>query len=128
MLEPCSKRDTCIGYPYCCEACWTAADIYNHYPLYDNAPKPPNVAYLCDRLACPDCSYPECKHTTDISHAVNFTVMRSDGENSNKYMEMERETVEPDMRDIVQKRVCFPDYYDDYDDYDRTTSGLIEEY
>lgn len=30
------------------------------------------VAYLCDRQACETCSYPDCKHTTDIDHAVNF--------------------------------------------------------
>lgn len=29
------------------------------------------VLYLCDRRACPEC-LPECKHTTDISHAENF--------------------------------------------------------
>lgn len=28
--------------------------------------------YLCDRKQCGDrCHYPECRHTTDISHAVN---------------------------------------------------------
>ena len=27
--------------------------------------------YLCDRKACEHCS-PECRHTTDIYHAVNF--------------------------------------------------------
>lgn len=32
----------------------------------------PKVAYLCDRLACKECHYPECKHTFDISHAKNF--------------------------------------------------------
>lgn len=30
------------------------------------------VLYLCDRKACENCVYPLCKHTTDISHAVNF--------------------------------------------------------
>lgn len=29
------------------------------------------VAYLCDREACERCSA-ECRHTEDISHAVNF--------------------------------------------------------
>lgn len=32
----------------------------------------PIVAYLCDRHACSECSYPTCMHTTDIDHAVNF--------------------------------------------------------
>ena len=27
--------------------------------------------YLCDRRACKHCS-PECRHTTDITHAKNF--------------------------------------------------------
>ena len=30
------------------------------------------VLYLCDRRACSKCSYPQCEHTTDISHAKNF--------------------------------------------------------
>lgn len=30
------------------------------------------ILYLCDRKACSNCSYPECKHTTNICHAVNF--------------------------------------------------------
>lgn len=33
-----------------------------------------NVLYLCDRKQCGDkCSYPMCKYTTNIEHAVNFT-------------------------------------------------------
>ena len=28
--------------------------------------------YLCDRKACERCSYPKCKHTTNIYHARNF--------------------------------------------------------
>lgn len=32
-----------------------------------------NVIYLCDRKECGDrCSYPTCKHTTNVEHAVNF--------------------------------------------------------
>lgn len=29
------------------------------------------VLYVCDRRACHKC-YPECHHTSDISHAVHF--------------------------------------------------------
>lgn len=29
------------------------------------------VFFLCDRKQCENCS-PECRHTTDVSHAVNF--------------------------------------------------------
>jgi hypothetical protein len=31
----------------------------------------PTVFFLCDRKACDKC-HPECTHTADISHAVNF--------------------------------------------------------
>lgn len=30
------------------------------------------VMYLCDRKQCPNCTYPTCKHTSDITHAKNF--------------------------------------------------------
>ena len=34
--------------------------------------KPKVVLYLCDCKRCGDrCHYPDCRHTTDISHAVN---------------------------------------------------------
>ena len=32
----------------------------------------PSVLYRCDRRACLTCSYPDCQHTPDISHAVDF--------------------------------------------------------
>lgn len=31
-----------------------------------------NVIYICDRKQCERCSYPTCKHTQDVTHAVNF--------------------------------------------------------
>lgn len=31
-----------------------------------------HIAYICDRMACPKCSYPQCQHTCDVRHAVNF--------------------------------------------------------
>jgi len=31
-----------------------------------------DILYLCDRRACEKCRYPECKHTSDINHAVDF--------------------------------------------------------
>lgn len=31
-----------------------------------------SVAFICDRKQCPRCCWPECKHTTDVTHAVNF--------------------------------------------------------
>ncbi len=30
------------------------------------------ITYLCDRKACTNCMAPECMHTMDIRHAVNF--------------------------------------------------------
>lgn len=33
------------------------------------------VLYLCDRRACENCSYPRCKHTSDVTHALNFECM-----------------------------------------------------
>lgn len=37
--------------------------------------KQPKVLYLCDLHRCDKCS-PECRHTSDISHAVSFHVVR----------------------------------------------------
>lgn len=34
--------------------------------------EPDTALYLCDQRLCDNCNYPLCKHTTDISHAVNF--------------------------------------------------------
>ena len=31
-----------------------------------------DVCYICDRKKCSDCSYPECMHTTDVTHAASF--------------------------------------------------------
>ena len=48
-------------------------------------PEPRNtikILYLCDRLKCENCSYPNCKHTSDITHAANF---KNKIENENGY-------------------------------------------
>ena len=40
----------------------------------------PDVFYICDRTACESCS-PDCNHTSDITHAVNFYKLpKSDSE------------------------------------------------
>lgn len=48
-------------------------------------------AYLCDTLQCPDCSFPECSHTTDENHRIHEenTEMRLVGSSNdtNYYME-----------------------------------------
>lgn len=37
------------------------------------------VLFLCDRKACEGgCLYPNCSHTTDITHAKNFESIRID--------------------------------------------------
>ena len=46
-----------------------------------------NVAYICDRHDCEFCDNPECRHTFNIEHAVNFK--RFDGD---KYIEEPKET------------------------------------
>lgn len=33
-----------------------------------------DILYLCDRRACHGGCSPECKHTQDITHAVNFEI------------------------------------------------------
>lgn len=33
---------------------------------------PPKILYLCDLKKCDNCSFPTCRHTADITHAVNF--------------------------------------------------------
>lgn len=35
--------------------------------------KQSKTAFLCDRKTCGKCSYPVCRHTTDPSHALNFS-------------------------------------------------------
>lgn len=37
-----------------------------------------NVIYICDHKACDKCSYPQCKHTQDVTHAVNFEKFAED--------------------------------------------------
>ena len=34
-----------------------------------------NVLYLCDRRACNPCHNEYCRHTNDITHAVNFGML-----------------------------------------------------
>lgn len=54
-----------------------------------------NVLYLCDRKPCGDkCTYPDCRHTTDISHAVNFVKIRYSPRNLNEIVEVYTEKEE----------------------------------
>lgn len=45
----------------------------------------PKITYLCDKRACNPCSNTECRHTTDITHAVNFKSVAP-----SKYAEQDR--------------------------------------
>ena len=66
-----------------------------------------NVVFLCDRLACPNCSYPTCRHTFDPSHAVNFEKTRNDigGPNNVEiieyFVEKEEETKEDGSESVL---------------------------
>lgn len=31
-----------------------------------------NVFFLCDQKQCPDCSYPECKHTIRLDYSKTY--------------------------------------------------------
>jgi len=46
-----------------------------------------NIAYICDRQLCPECSWPECTHTIDIEHAANFKPL--DEKNHDYYWEVD---------------------------------------
>ena len=50
------------------------------------------ILYLCDRKACENC-HEECKHTTDIRHAVNFEQYHADGVEVGNFWEKEKENV-----------------------------------
>lgn len=30
------------------------------------------ICYICDKQQCTNCTYPECRHTTDPKHALNY--------------------------------------------------------
>ena len=50
----------------------------------------PGIYYLCDKKECSNCTYPTCRHTSDITHAKNFTKFDKDGFNGcDSYWEYE---------------------------------------
>ena len=65
--------------------------LISKYPVNDIPEMMPKIAYECDRLACKNCSYPECRHTTNVVHAVNFKALGCDGNVESRYFEKERE-------------------------------------
>lgn len=58
------RPEWCAGCPgtVACLECWN-----RKIPE-----KKPEVLYRCDRRACFTCRFPDCQHTSDISHAVDF--------------------------------------------------------
>ena len=63
-----------------CKKCWEESGL--EVVLKEDEPQ---VAYLCDQKYCELCENPDCKHTLDITHAVNFEKFEN-----NKYMEKEK--------------------------------------
>lgn len=67
----------------------------------------PKILYICDRHRCEPgtCSYPECRFTTDITHAVNF---EKDG--MGNYVEKEKKVhvklVMPRRKKVSKKGEC----------------------
>ena len=70
-------------------------DDRNAWPLQDGVD---DVLYFCDVKSCGDlCPNPECKHTSDISHAKNFE--KSDNGSYWEKEEAESETKSPDFHE-----------------------------
>lgn len=76
------------------------------------------IIYLCDRKKCNNCSYPMCKHTSDINHAKNF---KYDG------AFVERKTIDTECGDCKYRGTkgdeypcneCYRNYYDRYEEED----------
>lgn len=63
------------------------------------------VLYLCNRRQCEGCSYPECKHTTDIFHAKNF-VEHYSKEKGLWYEEVEETVLEEASYDAETPSEC----------------------
>lgn len=59
------------------------------------------VYYLCDRKACDRCSN-YCKHTSDITHAVNFEVS-----GLGDYLEIKRQEQERIPIDWIKQNIPF---------------------
>ena len=57
------------------------------------------VAYICDRKACKDCSYPSCKYTTDIKHAKYFNLSFAHYEEDDKLNKILEKLEEKEARE-----------------------------
>ena len=68
-----------------------------------------DVFYICDRKACANCS-PECFHTTDISHAKNFTKDTYKTKIKGKVKEIDVGYFEEELKtDETQAKIDFDD-------------------
>ena len=68
----------------------------------------PRVAYVCDRNECEQCSYPECRHTTDIFHAKNFEQFRCDALTDGPFMEKEND-YQKFANEVIEMLMMFSD-------------------
>lgn len=61
--------------------------------------------YLCDTKKCKNCSYPFCRHTSDVNHAINkdaanfkkIEMLNKDGDTDILLIETETKCAETDV-------------------------------
>ncbi len=61
--------------------------------------------YLCDTKKCKNCSYPTCRHTSDVNHAINkdatnfkkIELLNEDGDADILLIETARKCVKMDV-------------------------------
>lgn len=74
------KKNGLIVIPYYCEVVMATTSCDDSYD--------PSILYLCDGQACgPNHICNECKHTSDVTHAMNFE--KIDSEYDDIYFEKE---------------------------------------
>ena len=68
--------------------------------------KTPNktIAYACDQKVCDYCTYPLCRHTTDIQHAKNFEELEE-----GKYFEKENDHYARFAQEVISMLMLFCD-------------------
>lgn len=62
--------------------------------------------YLCDLKKCEKCSYPFCRHTSDVNHAINkdatnfnkIKMLSKDGDTAFLLIEIAKECAETDEK------------------------------
>lgn len=66
-----------------------------------------DICYICDRKQCPNCSYPLCMHTTDVTHAAHFVEYAYDKSKDIHYYREEPTMAEienmPNTDDLVMR-------------------------